>query len=165
MKVASNSSPLIHLAQVNALFLLKELYGEVVITEEVRAEAVERGKEEGCADAILIKDAIETGAIKVVRHGTARDFSRFGLHEAEANVISLVLNEKFDLILLDEDAARELARMLGLKVRGSIGVIIEALRKKRITRKEALKFLNELASVMYLSGEAYREAREAIEKA
>jgi len=78
-------------------------------------------------------------------------------------VISLALNEKYDLILLDDDAARQLARALGLKVRGSIGVIVDALRKKKISKKEALKFLDKLAGVMYLSGEAYMVAREAIE--
>lgn len=164
MKAASNTGPLIHLAQINALFLLKELYGEVIITEEVRAGAVERGKEEGCADAVLIESAIESGWIKVAKRGAGIDSSRFGLHSAEAGVISLALKEKLDLVLLDEDAARELAKMLGLKVRGSIGVIVEALQKKKISKREALKFLNALASVMYLSGEAYREAREAVER-
>lgn len=164
LKAASNSGPLIHLAQINALFLLKKLYGEVTITEEVRVEAVERGKEEGCADAVLIESAIKSGWIKVAKRGAAVNFSRFGLHEAEARVISLALSGNFDLIILDDDAARELAKMLGLKVRGSLGVVIEALQKKKISRKEALKFLNALASVMYLSGEAYREAREAVER-
>lgn len=164
MRVASNSGPLIHLAQVKALFILNELYSEVVITEEVHFEVVARGKEEGFADAVLIEDAIKSGRIKIVKRGGVADYARFGLHAAEAKVISLAVKEKFDLILLDDDAARELAMTLGLKVRGSIGVVVEAYRKKRISKKEALEFLNALASSMYLSGEAYREAREALEE-
>ncbi len=164
MRVASNSGPLIHLAQVNALFRLKELYGGVIITEGVYLEAVERGKSEGYADAMPIEGGVKSGWIKVVKRGAAADFSRFGLHDAEAGIISLALSEKVDLIHLDDDPARELAKALGLKVRGSIGVIVEALKKKRASKKEALKFLNELAGLMYLSGEAYREAREALEK-
>lgn len=163
MKVASNSGPLIHLAQINALSLLG-LYKEVVIPGKIKAEAVDRGKKEGCVDAVRIEKAIKEGMIKVVKHAANANFSTFGLHEAEAEVVSLALNEKYDLILLDDDAARELARALGLKVRGSIGVIIDALRKKKISKKEALKFLDKLAGVMYLSGEAYAVAREAIER-
>jgi len=164
LKAAGNSGPLIHLAQINALFLLKKLYRRVVITEEIRTEAVELGKKEGCADAALIENAVKSGWIKIIKHSVARNFSGFGLHDAETGVISLALEEKFDLILLDDDAARELAKMLGLKVRGSIGVITEALQKRKISKKEAIKFLDALASVMYLSSETYREAQEAIEK-
>lgn len=159
----SNSGPLIHLAQLNALFLLRQLYKEVTITEKVETEVVERGKEEGYADALLIERGIQKW-IKVVKAQRKIDFSGFGLHDAEAEVISHALNEKFDLVLLDDDAARELARTLGLKVRGSIGIIIEALQMKKISKKEALKFLDALAEVMYLSGEAYATARDGIEK-
>lgn len=163
MKVASNSGPLIHLAQINAISLLGELYKEVVIPRKIKAEAVDMGKKEGCADAVQIERAIRSGMINVAEHAANANFSTFGLHEAEADVTSLSLNEKYDLILLDDDATRELARALGLKVRGSIGVIVDALRKKKISKKEALKFLDKLAGVMYLSGEAYMVAREAIE--
>lgn len=165
MKVISNSGPLIHLAHINALFLLRQLYKEVTITEKVETEVVERGKKEGCADALLIEKGMQSGWIKVAKTQRKIDFSGFGLHDAEAEVISHALNEKFDLVLLDDDSARELARTLGLKVRGSIGTIIEALQMKKISKKEALKFLDALAEVMYLSGEAYATAREGIEKA
>lgn len=164
MKVISNSGPLIHLAQINAFFLLKELYKEVTITERVKVEAVERGKEEGCSDALLIEKGIKDRWIKVAKVQRKLDFSRFGLHDAEGEVISYALDEKFDLVLIDEDVARELAETLGIKVRGSVGIIIEALQKKKISKKEALKFLDALTEVMYLSGEVYATAREGIEK-
>lgn len=115
-------------------------------------------------DAVSIEKAISDGVIKVAEHALEANFSTFGLHDAEAEVISLALNEKYDLVLLDDDAARELARSLGLKVRGSIGVIVEALRKKKISKKEATKLLDKLVGVMYLSGEVYAVAREAIER-
>jgi len=43
MIVISNSTPLIALAKINQLQLLKEYFGEVLIPEEVYDEVVRRG--------------------------------------------------------------------------------------------------------------------------
>jgi len=61
--IVSNSGPLIHLAKIDRLKLLKELFGEVIIPLEVRIEVVDRGKDEGMADAFLIESEIENGWI------------------------------------------------------------------------------------------------------
>lgn len=163
LRVASNTGPIIHLAQVGGLELIKELFGEVWITPAVKAEAVDVGKK-GYPDVILIGNAIEEGWIKVLKSDErGREFTRFGLHHAEAGLIYHAFNEKMDLILLDDDAAREVARTLGLKVGGSIGIIIGAFRKGKISKKKALTMLDELMRVMYLSAGAYKTAKDAIE--
>jgi len=56
--IVSNSGPLIHLAKIDRLNLLKELFGEVTIPLEVKLEVVDRGKDEGMADAFLIETEI-----------------------------------------------------------------------------------------------------------
>ncbi|MDL5501869.1 MAG: hypothetical protein QSU88_01500, partial [Candidatus Methanoperedens sp.] len=61
--IVSNSGPLIHLAKIDRLNLLKELFAEVIIPLEVRIEIVDRGKEEGMADVFLIEGEIENGWI------------------------------------------------------------------------------------------------------
>ncbi len=53
----SNSGPLIHLAKVGLLHLIK-LY-DVVIPQEVKREVVDVGKEKGYPDAFLIESAIK----------------------------------------------------------------------------------------------------------
>jgi len=90
-------------------------------------------------------------------------FTRFGLNAAEAQLISFCLHEECDLVLLDDDAAREVARALGLSVRGSIGVIIEARKLEKLEKKEALRLLDELSQTMYLSREIYRMAKKVLE--
>ena len=45
--VVSNSGPLIHLARIYRLNLLKELFGKVAIPTEVKIEVVDRGNERG----------------------------------------------------------------------------------------------------------------------
>lgn len=167
LKVASNSGPLIHLAKIKQLRLLRSLYGTVIITEAVKKEAVEAGKARGHADALMIENAIEEGWIKVeaVKNPPEEKFFRFGLNEAEAQVISHAITEKCDLLLLDDEAAREIARALGLRVRGSIGVLVEAVKKGEIGRRRALQSLEELADIMHLSLSVYRAARDSIQKA
>jgi hypothetical protein len=160
LRVASNSGPLIHLAQIRELSLLKELFGEVLITDAVKGEVV---KEKEHSDVVLIENAIQEGWIRVVKSSGGRRFSRFGIHDAEASLISYAIKENIGVILLDDDAARELARTLDLKVRGSIGVVIESLKKGKISKVRALKILDELNRIMYLSSEVYKIARDTIE--
>ncbi len=165
MKVISNSGPLIHLARIKQLDLLRSLYGSVIITFEVKNETVEMGKIHGHADALLIENAIESGWIKIAGiRDPSEKLSRYGLHRAEEQVIYFAVEEKADLVLLDEDAAREVARAFGIRVRGSIGVIVEATEKGIIKGSEALKLLDDLSEVMHLGLPVYRAARETIQK-
>lgn len=126
---------------------------------------MDKGKGEGHADALVVENAIKEGWLKVEKIEVAmKGFSKFGLHAAEAQIITYSLEKKCDLILLDDDVAREVARILGLKVRGSIGVIVEGIKNKKISVKEGHNLLDELVEVMYISTEVYRKARDIIER-
>ena len=59
--IASDASPLICLAKAEKLSLLRKLFGRVVIEEEVKREEIERGKEEGDPDALVIENAVREG--------------------------------------------------------------------------------------------------------
>lgn len=63
--IVSDASPLISLAKVGRLSLLRALFEKVVIEEEVKREAIDRGKEEGAPDALIIENAIKEGWIVV----------------------------------------------------------------------------------------------------
>jgi len=58
------------------------------------------------------------------------------LDEGEAEVVALAIERRADLVLLDEREARFVARNFGLKVVGTIGVL---LRAKRLGFIESLK--------------------------
>lgn len=60
MIVVSNSSPLITLARIGRLDLLKQLFGRIHIASEVRQEVVVRGAGRPAADAVQGADWIET---------------------------------------------------------------------------------------------------------
>jgi len=161
----SNSGPLIHLAKARLLRLI-ELY-DVVIPTEVKREVVDRGKEKGFTDSLLVEEAIEKGSIKVVDVKVDDRFVEVakvaGLHEAEIAVVFYAYRNGI-VALLDEDAARVFARGLGVKVRGSLGLLVEGLKNGLITYPEAVKGLKDLSKVMYLSSDVYRIVAEEIER-
>ncbi|ALM74001.1 hypothetical protein TBCH5v1_0021 [Thermococcus barophilus] len=161
----SNSGPLIHLAKVGLLHLLKNY--NVVIPHEVKYEVVDVGKERGYADAFLVERAIEDGWIRVINVSVDKKFADIaklaGLHEAETTVVYYAYQNKVTA-LLDDDPARVFARALGVKVRGSLGLLIEGLKNGLITYSEALKGLDNFADIMYLSSTIYKLVLKEIEK-
>ena len=64
MAVTSNTSPLIALAKIRRLQLLKDLYGSVVMPPFVKVECIDNGKEIGAPDAYEIEKAVQEGWIK-----------------------------------------------------------------------------------------------------
>ncbi|RLE90722.1 MAG: DUF3368 domain-containing protein, partial [Thermoprotei archaeon] len=64
MQIAvSNTGPLIWLAKVEALYILRNFYREIIIPEAVYREAVRQGLAKGYRDAERIKEAVSRGWI------------------------------------------------------------------------------------------------------
>jgi predicted nucleic acid-binding protein len=57
MRLVFNSTPLIYLAKVGLLPLLKDVPGEKLIPESVKIEVVDKGKERAAKDALTIERA------------------------------------------------------------------------------------------------------------
>ena len=152
MPVVSNTSPLIWLAKIGRIILLKKLFGEVVIPEEVYKEAVERGLKEGFSDALAIKECIEQGWIKIsklneneIKLCEKMMEHAFEIHFGEAQAITLARKINA-LLLMDESSGRAFAETLGLKVKGTLYVIMKALRKELLDRAEAKEIVLMLVS-------------------
>ncbi|MEX2707164.1 MAG: hypothetical protein Q6352_018190 [Candidatus Freyrarchaeum guaymaensis] len=161
----TNSGPLIHLARAGLLKLI-ELY-ETVMPTEVKHEVITIGKEHGYGDALQVEDAIRAGLLKVVRVKPDREFLKLasyaGIHKAETKVIHYAL-EKGATALLDDEAARSFARSIGVKVRGSLGLLIEGLKQNKISPQKALEGLDKLSEIMYLSSDIYKEVLSKIKE-
>ncbi|MEA3255837.1 MAG: DUF3368 domain-containing protein [Candidatus Altiarchaeota archaeon] len=153
--IVSNASPLIYLAKVGKLHLLKELFGKILIEEEVKREVVDRGKEEGAADSIVIEESIREGWIIVKRIKDKRKFK--GIHLGETNTI-LLAKELESMALIDEEDAREVARAFGLKTRGTLYVLKRCQEQGIISKKEAIRILDDMLSEGFrLSAHLYTE--------
>lgn len=150
MPAVSDSGPLIWLSKIGRIKLLKTLYNEVHIPEEVHNEVVTRGLNEGFSDALAIDDCIKQGWMKVKKLDeseskrclTIAEHAK-EMHLGEIQAITLAQKNNA-LLLMDESCGRAFAKTWGIKVRGTLYVILRSLREETITRDEAKEALFEM---------------------
>ena len=123
MTIVSDASPLIGLARIGRLDLLRQLYGEALIPEAVRHEIVEAGAGQPGADEVRTADWIHPR--RVANEPLARALQQT-LDAGEAEAIALALESGADLLLMDERQGRAAAQHLGLSCVGLVGVALEA---------------------------------------
>ncbi len=154
MLVVSNTGPLIHIAKLEKLKILKQLFGSIYITKKVFEEAVIVGKEKGYKDAEIIESCIEEGWIIVIPHRPDPELKHrgilYGLDEGEIEAVSLA-RLSGGLLLADEKKAREFATIHGVPVMGTIGIIIYATKKGMISKQQGAELLRKLPDIMYVS--------------
>ncbi len=160
--IVSDASPLINLAKVGKLHLLKDLFGKVLIEEEVKREAVDRGKEEFAPDALIIEDALREGWIEVKKISAVKDIQ--GIHSGERNSILLAEKHKC-IVLIDDEDGREVARAMLLKVKGTLYVLKKAVEKGNLRKQDAISTLNEMMSGGFrISARIYSKFLDELEK-
>lgn len=146
MIVITNSGPLIALAKLGMLNLLSQLYGKVDMPEEVYDEVVLRGREQGYFDSLPVKLAIQREQLIVKKVKKLKDeIAELPLHIGEKQVLSLALENKADLVLLDDILARNEAQERGISVKGTLGVIVKAYRKGLLNLNEVQTIFDEIA--------------------
>lgn len=128
MIVVSNSGPLIALGKLNLLILLKKLYGRIFIPQSVYHEVVITGIRRGKLDSLNIKLFVERGG-EVIDVKKAYQSEGIELGKGESDAIGFALEIKGDFVLIDEEMARNEARRVGVKVKGTLGILLEAYRK------------------------------------
>jgi predicted nucleic acid-binding protein len=165
--IVSNATPLIYLAKVSKIELLRKIFGEVFIPEEVKIEVVDKGKRLGEKDAYVVEKAISEGWIKVMRAEIVEVPIKLEL--GETAILSLAKKMRIEEVLIDEVSARTAARLLDLKPRGTVFVLLKALEKREIDLDGFLEVLNELIrhgfrlkEEVYI--EAVKEARNLAQK-
>ena len=156
-RIVSNATPLIYLAKIGKLELLKRIFTQVLIPKEVKEESVDKGKDLGQADAFVIEKAIEEGCIRVVE--TEPLESPIELEAGEIAAISLAVKKGIKEILIDEAPARTAAKLFGLKPRGTMFVLLSALKAKEIDLEQFLDIMSQLTEQGFrLKEEIYLEA-------
>ncbi|TES92188.1 MAG: hypothetical protein E3J87_05990 [Candidatus Cloacimonadota bacterium] len=96
MRVICNSSPLILFSRAGLLDILKSLFDNLVIPEEVFNEVTRKGK----LGEKIIKDADWITTVEVPKEDTIRKYyeKRF-ISSADPSVIALAKKENADLVL------------------------------------------------------------------
>lgn len=167
--IVSNASPLIHLGRLGRLDLLRSAFGRIIIPRSVFAEVVTEGERVNAADAAAVTQAIADGWIEVrsVRPPSPKRWR--GLHRGEREAISLAKELKCPL-LIDDSQGRLLAKLEGVEGRGTLYVLLSALRDGRMDLDGYLQLLDGLARSGFrmaesLYIEAVRMGREIAERA
>lgn len=131
MPVVSNTSPLLNLAVIGQLSLLREQFGEIWIPTAVWEEL--RVKED-LPGSQAVRKAMEAGWLQVeaVKGQPLAQVLQRDLDKGEAEAIALALQVKAEWILLDEREGRKVAKLLGLKITGVLGILLRARRKGKL---------------------------------
>ena len=123
--LVSNTTPLIAItAATGSLDVLKFLYSRVVVPLEVADEVRAGGKLSFGVDAFNGSQWLDVQASRVA----LQPFLQNSLDRGEASVIQTALNLGLPLVCIDETAGRRVARLCGLSLTGSVGVLIKAKR-------------------------------------
>ena len=121
--VISDTSCLIVLSKIGCLHILQTLFGEVLITEEVRNEFGET-----LPDWIIVKNVESQQIEKILL---------LNVDEGEASAMALYLEKTEDaLLVIDERKGRIIAQDLGIKIIGTIGIFIKAKFLSKPKKKE-----------------------------
>ncbi len=128
--VVSNTSPLSNLAIIGRLDLAREQLGDLIIPSTVHLEL---GRNPHTGGRAALESAFAQGWIHVValeRRVPADLLAALDAGEAEA--LTLALQTKASLVLLDESAGRSCASQLAIPFTGVLGILRKARQTGRI---------------------------------
>lgn len=110
--IIADSSCLIVLENIKELSLLKKLFGEILITAQVKNEF-------GLKLPKWIK-------IRTVKNQSRVDALSLILDRGEASAIALSMETAESLLIIDEKKGRRIAQELNLQIIGTLGIILKA---------------------------------------
>ena len=156
--IVCNSTVLIYLSKISRLNILRELFKEVLIPEEVKREVVEEGKKRNHIDVFDIEKSINEGWIQVRKVKVHRVLKDIEIDLGEAEAISLAIITK-NGVLVDQNHARTAAKIVGISPHGTIHVLLQALENRIIGYDMYLLSLLDLIDIGFrMSQEVYIEA-------
>ena len=122
MPIVSNFSPLIALARIQRLDLVPAVLQSILIPPAVAREI---------EPSIPVVPAWVS--VKVLSSQRAPLTSRGRLGDGEREAIALAMEIGADAVLIDERAGRRVAEEAGLRVIGTLGLLLEAKRAGHVT--------------------------------
>ncbi|MDR0926474.1 MAG: DUF3368 domain-containing protein [Ignavibacteria bacterium] len=110
--IISDASCFIVLSKIDSIELLHSVYGTIITTPEIAAEFGEP-----LPNWVTIEN---------VKNIHKQQLLELNVDKGEASAIALALDTPNSTIILDDYKARKVAQTLGLKITGTIGVIVKA---------------------------------------
>ena len=144
------------------LLLVRERFPEgILLPEVVWREVVDEGTERPGAREVSTANWIK---IQKVNDEGMVGLLRAELDEGEAEAIALAHEIRADVVLLDERDARRAAMRMGLKVLGTVGILIGGKQTGKLVslreQLDALRFQGKFRISQQLCDRVLREAGE-----
>ena len=150
--VVSDTSPLHHLVQCDCIAILPTLFESVVIPPAVAAELTHANTPK----EVSIWFASNPQWLTIQAPANVR--ADLTTDQGEREAISLALELHAEVLLIDDLKGRNEAKRVGLRVTGTVGLLVEAARRNLASPTEILNKLNR--SNARLSADLLRRLRE-----
>ena len=162
MKIVADTGPIIGLAKIGQIYLLKKLATEVLIPPTVHKELYGKiGSESDQIDQAL-SDFVHVVKLGALDLNIDEPLSNLGEGERQSILLASTLKEEV-LLLVDDRAARQAADNLNISKIGLVGLLL--LAKKRGLIDNVGSLLQELQAAGYwLSDEVITVARKIAEE-
>ena len=151
--VIINSTPIIALASIDSLYLLKELYKEVYIPNAVYDEICAKQGSKTQIELVRAREQIQARQIENIE---TKKFFRVQLHDGEVEVMILGKELSADLLVIDDHIAREYAKYLDFNVTGTLGVILKS-KEKGLIEKVRLHIDALIDNGIYIGNKVYED--------
>ena len=152
MIVVSDTGPLAYLVEIGVADCLPKLYGEVVIPPAVHAEL--------CHEQSPATKWANQPPEWLRIAGPQSVSLNLTLDAGERDAIALALELSADLILMDEKQGRKVAQANGLKIAGTLAVILDAATRGLSDGEDALDRLAK--TNFYASAELLQAVRQKL---
>ena len=140
-EVICNTSPIQYLHQTGYLWLLQDLFKSVTVPTGV-VDEVSIGREVGIDLPHLIQ--LEWISVRSPNHDETRQFD-LDLGKGERETILIALESPGSLIVMDDLLGRRTAVTYGIRIKGTLGILLSAKEKGHIPMVRPV--LNSLADL------------------
>jgi predicted nucleic acid-binding protein len=149
VSVVTNAGPLIALGKLNRLDLLVSLFREVQVPRAVYEEVVTEGLTRGAPDARAVRlfwRQQEWPIVDVPETTLAAYAPPVVLDPGEIEVLAFAQELTGALVFLDDEIARAEARRLDLRVRGTLGILVQGYRQNLLSLDQVELLIREIAA-------------------
>lgn len=120
-----NTGPLLALAATGHLHILREIFAKVTIPYEVAQEIEAGGRTQFAREEFRAASWLDKRSASI----SLPPLLQSTLDPGEAAVVALATSERIPTVAIDETVGRRIARLHGLTVTGSLGILIQAKQK------------------------------------
>ena len=143
MIIISDTTPIISLIKINRLDLLEKLFVEVLIPNAVFKELTTNTLFTNEAEIVKKSSFLKVSSVQNQKSLQLLQ-AVSGLDDGESEAIILADELKSNILLMDERKGRKVAQKLGIKITGTIGILIQAYNEGMISDVEVKSYLNQL---------------------